>query len=305
LSSLLDTRNYDAVISRVEQLESGPHNIYIFPDIHTWSILITCHSRKGNIYTAFSLFREIINTGHRPSTSNLNDLFKALCRKGQAYKAMLFYNYLTLKGGFQFNHRTYQILINGLCYSGETQRAIQLLRQVLLLKIDTRQEMYAIVLLYNEIILRLGNDRLVNQAYDLYSEMIVNNIKPDFDTHHHITYGLCVAAQFKEAISFCRELNYTDPSIGVQFFEIGRCKFNYIQPNIYAPNIVTEQEVKDAKSVVAAMVKGGVEPNIAGYHAVTKELYKGERVNEIVETVEILVSDRRTNEIYYSRSFLL
>jgi pentatricopeptide repeat protein len=95
-----------------------------------------------------------------------------------------------LKGGFQFNHRTYQILINGLCYSGETQRAIQLLRQVLLLKIDTRQEMYAIVLLYNEIILRLGNDRLVNQAYDLYSEMIVNNIKPDFDTHHHITYWL-------------------------------------------------------------------------------------------------------------------
>lgn len=100
---------------------------------------------------------------------------------------MLFYNYIKLKGGFQFNSDTYQILVNGLCYSGETQRAIQLLRQVLLLKIDTRQEMYDIVLLYNEIILRLGKDRLVIQAYDLYSKMIVNNIMPDYDTHHHIT----------------------------------------------------------------------------------------------------------------------
>jgi hypothetical protein len=37
------------------------------------------------------------------------------------------------------------------------------------------------------------------------------------------------------------------------------------------------------------MVKGGARPNLASYHLVTSELYKGERVNEIVETVERLV----------------
>ncbi|AES58963.2 PPR repeat protein [Medicago truncatula] len=120
----------------------------------------------------------ILLSQHIDSISRYNTVLSSLLdtRHYDAYKAMLFYNYIKLKGGFQFNSDTYQILVNGLCYSGETQRAIQLLGQVLLLKIHTRQEMYDIVLLYNEIILRLGKDRLVIQAYDLYSKMIVNNI---------------------------------------------------------------------------------------------------------------------------------
>ena len=103
-------------------------------------------------------------------------------------------------------------------------------------------------------------------------------------------------------ISFFRQLKYT---ICVPSFEIDLYVFKYIQPNIYVPNIFTEGEVKDAKSVVAVMVKGGAGLNLASYHAVTRELYKGERVNEIVETVERLVFYQPTKEIYYSQSFLL
>ncbi|PNX56703.1 pentatricopeptide repeat-containing protein, partial [Trifolium pratense] len=42
-----------------------------------------------------------------------------------------------------------------------------------------------------------------------------------------------------------------------------------------------EGEVKDAKSVVAVMIKGGIRPTLASYLSVKDELYKSGRVNKI------------------------
>jgi len=82
-SSLLNLRCYIAIPRLVQQLESQSHELYLFPDIHTWLMLVTCHSELGNISTAFSLLRsKIIDTGHRPTTSTLNHLLKALCQIG-------------------------------------------------------------------------------------------------------------------------------------------------------------------------------------------------------------------------------
>jgi len=100
-SSLLNLGNYIAIPRLVQQLESQSRELYLFPDIHTWLMLITCNSEIGNISTAFSLFRnKIINTGHRPTTSTLNHLLKGLCQIGESYKALLFYHYIILKGIF-------------------------------------------------------------------------------------------------------------------------------------------------------------------------------------------------------------
>ncbi|MCI23098.1 pentatricopeptide repeat-containing protein, partial [Trifolium medium] len=129
LTVLVECRRYKTVISLVEQLESQSDETYAYPNIDTWKILITCHSYVGQMYLAFSLlFDKIINAGHLPSTSTLNDLFQGLSRKDEMQKAMLFYKYVILKG-FQLDHISYRILISGFCDIGDTERAIQLLRE--------------------------------------------------------------------------------------------------------------------------------------------------------------------------------
>jgi len=224
---------------------------------------------------------------------------------------MLFYHYIILKG-FPLDRDSYHILIRGLCrHSGETQRAMKLLREVLLLQPQIETEEFDFrAILYNKIILRLCKDRLVHQAYDLYSEMIVKKIKPDFVTHQHLLYGYCVVGQFKQAIWFNRELGKpisNDPTIGLlsltKILERALASLHsskYIPPNIYALNLVTEQEVKDAKTVVAVMVKSGIQPIFASYHSVTNELYKRGRVDQIAKKVEILLLHQSTLELYYS-----
>jgi pentatricopeptide repeat domain-containing protein 1 len=171
----------------LNNLESRSDQIQVFPDIDTWKILITCHSRKCNMASAFSLFDKLIESGHHPSTPTLNDLFHGLFLQGEIHKALPFYNDVLLKG-FKLDETSYDFLISGLCKIGETEKAIELLRQA---QIDGGYIDFYVKSFYNAIIFRLCKDRLVNQAYDLYSEIIVKKITPCVVTYHNLIYGYC------------------------------------------------------------------------------------------------------------------
>ncbi|XP_024634823.1 pentatricopeptide repeat-containing protein At1g12775, mitochondrial [Medicago truncatula] len=269
--SLPDIHQHRTILKLAKKFESQPPDShYVVPDIDTCLILFTCHARSGNFSSAFFLFREIIETDHRPSTSILNDLFRSLCIRGHIY------NYITLKSGFQLNDITYYLLVNGLCRIGEAQRAIHLFRQV---KININCNTIALTDFYNSIILTLCKDRLVNQAYDFYSEMIVKNIPRCCLTYHYLINGYCIIGEFKQAIALLRELDASP---------------NKIFPSaIVVPTLVTEGEVKDAKTVVAVMVKCGVKPNVASYHSVIDQLYRGDgKVNKIAQMLPTLLLDR-------------
>jgi len=261
-SYLRDMGAYTAVISYAQQLESRSDQIQVFPDIDTWKILIACHSRKCNMASAFSF----IKSDHHPSTSTLNDLFHGLFLQGEMHKVFPFYNDVLLKG-FKLDETSYDFLISGLCKIGETEKAIELLRQV---QIDGGYIDFYVRSFYNTTIFRLCEDRLVNQAYDLYSEMIVKKITPCAITYHNLIYAYCIVGQFKQAIALFKKLE----------------ALKYMDPSVYVP---TEGEVKAAKSTTALMIKGGVKPIVAGYHSVIDELYKGEgQIGKIAQMVETL-----------------
>jgi pentatricopeptide repeat protein len=55
----------------------------------------------------------------------LTTLVKGLCLNGEVYKSLHFHDEV-LKKGFQLNHVSYRILINGLCKMEQTIAALQL-----------------------------------------------------------------------------------------------------------------------------------------------------------------------------------
>lgn len=284
LSSLLQLGRSETVVSLAQQLEEVKYrnNIYkrVLPDIHTWSILITCHCFHGNMSSAIRLFNNIIKTGHPPSAKTLYDIFDGFCRIGKIHKAILFYNDIVLQG-FQLENHTYSILIQGVCEIGETQVAIQLLRQALRINSGKQDAGFSFKCMYNSIILRLCKDRLANQAYDLYSEMIhTHTFKPDVVTYHHLIYGYCILGQFEQAIALFKKFKASLPE-----------KVFKVSINI-PPTPPTQREVKSAKTAVAVMIKGGLKPNIASYHSVADGIYNfGSRrlMNKIAHKMERLV----------------
>jgi pentatricopeptide repeat domain-containing protein 1 len=299
LSSLLRMGYSPTVLSLAQQLEESHNNHLqrVLPDIHTWTILIKAHCFDGNMSSAMSLFHKIINNGHRPTAEEtLNLLLHGFCVRRQIHKAMLFYNYIILKNnatgaGFKWNHHSYLILITGLCRIGETQSAIQLLRKALQIETDTESlDGITVMLCYNTIIFRLAcKDKLINQAYDLYSEMKLhgNNVSPNSDTYHHLIFGYCIIGQFKQAIRLFKEF---------------KASINIHRPCLLTL-AVTEREVKSAKSAVAVMIKGGLRPNVASYHSVIDRLYKGQSrrrvMNKIAQKVDTLVRPKIIPDGYY------
>jgi len=195
-SSLLSINQHNIVLRLAQDLEQS----VITPDINTWLILITCYAKNGHISSAFSLFCKIINAGYRPTSSNMNDLFRCLLAPGHIYKALLLHNYIFLKGGFRLSCYTYHRLVSGLCEIGETKRAIHLFRQI---ETDHNGlDDYQLEQFYRNIIDRLCKDRLVHQAYGCYSEMIAKNISCGSAIYRRLIYGYCIVGQFKQAIAF-------------------------------------------------------------------------------------------------------
>jgi len=121
--------------------------------------------------------------------------------------------------------------------------------------------------------------------------MIVKNIPCSYVTYDHLIYGYCLVGQFEQAIALFRELDASS---------------NKIFPSaVFVPTLVTEGEVKDARTVVAVMVKCGVKPNVASYHSVIDQLYKGDgKVNKIAQMLPTLVLDIASlTQPYYSSTF--
>ncbi|KEH41773.1 pentatricopeptide repeat-containing protein At1g12620 [Medicago truncatula] len=284
LSKLAKMHSFDTIFILVKELDDelskfdGP--VRPDPDTHTFIILIQCHSLRGNMSSALYLFNKIIDSGHYPTAETLNALLEGFCLRSQIDKAMPFYNDIILKKGYPLDHRSYNILVDGLCEIGETQLAINMLRQALLIEREPEDTCVSLTSCYNSIIFRLSKERLVNQAYALYVEMIFNNILLNPITYANLIYGYCIIGHFKLAVELLKELLH-----------------------LYQ-TLVTEQEVKSVKSAATLVIKAGVKPNVACYQPVMCQLYKRRSrrfvMNKIAEQVKIFENAKHYLDPYYT-----
>ncbi|XLS94695.1 hypothetical protein HN51_070703 [Arachis hypogaea] len=162
LGSLSKTNHFHAAVSLFQQLQARG----IAPSIVTLSIVINCCCGMGCMKLAFSVLANIFRMDYQPNTVTLTTILKGLCLCGSVEKAVRFHDRL-LAHGFHFNQVTYGTF-NGLCKSGHTSAAIQVLRKI---------PQYGIapdVVMYSSIIDSLCKDTLVSQAFHLYSEMLAN-----------------------------------------------------------------------------------------------------------------------------------
>lgn len=90
-------------------------------------------------------------------------------------EALHFYDHVVAKG-FQLDQVSYGTLINGLGKMGETQAALRLLRKIEGKLVTSNTD----VVMYSTIIDTLCKDKLVAEAYELYSEMTAKKISPNF-----------------------------------------------------------------------------------------------------------------------------
>ncbi|AES75522.2 pentatricopeptide (PPR) repeat protein [Medicago truncatula] len=277
LTYLIKTKNhYPTVLSLSTQMESKG----VKPDLFTLSILINCYYFK---------------MGYEPNTITLTTLIKGLCLNGKVNEALLFHDHV-LALGFHLNHVTYGILINGLCKMGQTRAALQVLRQIEGKLVNTN------VVMYSTVIDGLCKDKLVIDAYGLYSEMIVKripptvvtfkafslfhemvlkNINPNVYTFNILVDALCKDGKIKEAKNVI--IKMVDEALNL-FTEM-HCKPNTVSYNTLIDGFCKSGRLSHAWKLLDQMRDRGQPPNVITYNSLLHALCKNHHVDKAIALV--------------------
>ncbi|XP_028082871.1 pentatricopeptide repeat-containing protein At1g62910-like [Camellia sinensis] len=108
----------------------------------------------------------------------------------------------------------YSTIVNGLYRTGNTCRAVSLLR------IMEEASCKPNTLVYTTIIHSLCKDRMVDDVIKLFIEMNEKGIFPDVVTYNSLIHGLCNFGQWKEAIKILREMLDSGIAPNVRTFNV-------------------------------------------------------------------------------------
>ncbi|CAI9277485.1 unnamed protein product [Lactuca saligna] len=138
----------------------------------------------------------------------------------------------------------------GLCKSGNNDTAIALL------KLMDEKGCKPNVVTYNTIIDSLCKDKMVDDALNLFKEMVFHKgILPDVVTYTSLIHGLCNLCRWDEVDKILKEMEEQRISPNVHTF------------SILVDSLCKEGKVKDAKGVFNLMIQEGNVPNVVIYNS--------------------------------------
>ncbi|KAM7462402.1 LOW QUALITY PROTEIN: hypothetical protein LguiA_030523 [Lonicera macranthoides] len=229
---------------------------------------------------------------------------------------------------------TYGTVINGLCKSGNTKIAIELLRSMETLNFEADTmivfEADTMVYWYNMIIDSLCKDRMISDAMNLLVKMTEKGISLNvvtytsfflfLDKKHTYTsliHGLCNFGQWKEVTRLLREMVHQNVPPNAHTFNIvvdALCKEGRVREAEDVLDVMIQRgevldivtysalmdgyclqcQMEEARKVFDAMVNGGLEPDIISYNTLINGYCKKRRIDEALHLFKN-VSRKRLN----------
>ncbi|KAF7801196.1 pentatricopeptide repeat-containing protein [Senna tora] len=147
-------------------------------------------STMNKINYGFCFLFTVIKNGFQPQALFHILLLEGLFISNRVWEALDFYDDSVAKG--ILSNKSYVLLIDLMCYAGHVQSAKRLL-DIHAKRSPARQLDETDITTYKIVIKALCNCKsgnLVNDAYDLYSRMIVQGISTDVSTYNSLIYGV-------------------------------------------------------------------------------------------------------------------
>ncbi|KAF0899614.1 hypothetical protein E2562_020805 [Oryza meyeriana var. granulata] len=249
----------------------------VTPNLCTYSIVIGCCSRVGQLDLAFATVGRVIRTGWRVDAITFNPLLKGLCVHDRTSEAMDIALRRMPDLGCMPNVFSYNILLKGLCDFNTSQQALDLLH-IMLMACDTAGGgCQPNVVSYNTVINGLLREGQVDKAYCLFDEMLDQGISPDV-----VTYSSIIATLSKsQAMDKATEV-------------LTRMVKNGIMPNCVTYNsfvhgYCSSGKPKEAIAILKKMHRDGVEPDVVTYNTLMDYLCKSGRSMEAREVFDSMV----------------
>nr|GMD95861.1 putative pentatricopeptide repeat-containing protein At1g12700, mitochondrial [Ipomoea batatas] len=293
LCRIVKLKHYSAVVSLFQEMRIKGIPI----DVYTINILVDVYCRSSRVDCGFCVLGVVFKCGLEFNVVTFNTLIKGLFLDNKIVEAVGLFKKLVRENVCKVNQITYGVLINGLCKSGHTQNALDLL--IVMQEEGPKPDTIA----YSTVIDSLCKDRMVDQALGLFSEMIERGVPPNIITYTSLIQGLCNFSRWKEVTKLMNEMVLHNVYPDVYIFSIlvdALCKEGMlesaetiiqimIQRKIY-PDVVTynpliegyclQGRMNEARKAFGRVVESGLQPNVWAYNTLINGYCKIKEMDE-------------------------
>ncbi|KAM7462435.1 hypothetical protein LguiA_030556 [Lonicera macranthoides] len=296
LGSIVKMGHYHNVLSLIKQLQL--HGVPV--DYYTINIGINCYSHLNRVNFGFSMLGSLFKRGYEPNVVSFITLMKGLFTENKHSEAKNLFTNLVRENQIEPDVVTYGTVINGLCKSGNTKIAVELLRSMETLHFE------ADVYCYSMIIDSLCKDRMISDAKNLRVEMTKKGISPNVVTYSSLIHGLCNFGQWKEVTELLREMVDRNVSPDVRTFSTlvdALCKVGMVREaeDVLEVMIKREKENRKAVRLLREIRRKGVNHTVVTYNTILHGMRENGKFAAAEELFnEMLVEGLSPNVVTYN-----
>ncbi|KAJ0860139.1 putative tetratricopeptide-like helical domain superfamily [Helianthus annuus] len=214
------------------------------------SIAIKCCCQMYRTNDGFALLASCFRRAVVPNVYIFSTLLDGLVIEDRILEAENFFKKLIKQKLCEPDVVMYSTMIKGLCKFGNNDIAIGLLRLM-----DERG-CNPNVVVYSSIIYSLCKDKLIEDAFKLFNEMVfAKGIQPDVITYNSLIHGLCNLCRWDEVSKLLKEME-EDLRISPDLHTF----------SILVDALCKEGRVDEAEAVIDIMVERRVVPDIVTYN---------------------------------------
>nr|GMC78826.1 putative pentatricopeptide repeat-containing protein At1g12700, mitochondrial [Ipomoea batatas]GMD44334.1 putative pentatricopeptide repeat-containing protein At1g12700, mitochondrial [Ipomoea batatas]GME18830.1 putative pentatricopeptide repeat-containing protein At1g12700, mitochondrial [Ipomoea batatas] len=251
-------------------------------DVYTINILVDVYCRSSRVDCGFCVLGVVFKCGLEFNVVTFNTLIKGLFLDNKIVEAVGLFKKLVRENVCKVDQITYGTVIDGLCKSGHTQNALDLL--IVMQEEGPKPNTIA----YNTVIDSLCKDRMVDQALGLLSEMIERGIPPNIFTYTFLIQCLCNFSRWKEVMKLMNEMvqhNVYPGRMNEARKAFGRVVESGLQPDIRTYNTLINgyckiKEIEEARKAFGQMVESGLQPNVWTYNTLINGYCKIKEMDE-------------------------
>lgn len=161
-----------------------------------YGVVIRLFCRRGDMNTAERLTRDLAGLGYMYlDMTSLVEMLNGFCRAGRFGKAFELLE-VAKRHGCSLNTVLYSSLVNGLCKSGDTERAMELVKEM---EIGDDDEIRPNTVTYTSVVQRLCDEGRISEAMQILDRMESRGLSPNEVTANCLIGRLCKDGLVEEA----------------------------------------------------------------------------------------------------------
>ncbi|XP_006837175.2 pentatricopeptide repeat-containing protein At1g71060, mitochondrial [Amborella trichopoda] len=215
----------------------------------TFALIWRRYARARKVKEAINSFEGLVNFGMKPDLSDFNRLLDTISKSRNVNKAQELFDEMKRRNRFEFDLKTYSILLEGWGEEKDLNKLMEVYREMLDVGLEPDVVTYGILInsliksrklgdaiekfyemkekncgpsphIYCSLINGLGPEKRLNEAIEFFKESMSDGFIPELPTYNALIGSYCWSAKFKDADQVLDEMRSCNVNPNTRTFNI-------------------------------------------------------------------------------------